>query len=161
MPNDCVMPAPPEAAVRTPRNVRRRGLIVALPCWGVLVVAWLLTARSGGHGTHEQLGLPACAWMVVDGVPCPTCGLTTSVTAAVHGDLVAAAKANIFGLVLFVAVVALAVIGTLQATAGRNLLGRVNLRPWWKLPLAAVIGVSAGWAIKLAIGYASGQYPTH
>ena len=113
MPDDCVIPAPQEAPARTSRTVRRAGVIVALPCWGVLLTAWLLTARSGGYGTHEQLGLPACGWMVTRGLPCPTCGLTTSVTAAVHGDLIGSAKANVFGLALSVAVAAAAVAGTL------------------------------------------------
>jgi len=161
MPNDYATPAPPEVTVRNPRTARRNGLIAAGPCWAVLVTAWLLTARSGGYGTHEQLGLSACGSMMVHGVPCPTCGLTTSVTAAVHGDFAASVRANVFGLVLFAAVVAAAVIGTLQAVTGRNMLGRFVPRPWWKLPLIAVGGVLAGWAIKLAVGYTAGQYPTH
>jgi drug/metabolite transporter (DMT)-like permease len=120
-----------------------------------------LTARSKGDGTHTQIGLPGCRSMVVDGVPCPTCGLTTSITAAAHGDFGASVSANVFGTVLFFALVLAGVIGALQAVSGRNMLGRIFRRRWWLFGGLLIMGVLAGWAVKLAIGYNTGQYPTH
>jgi hypothetical protein len=38
-------------------------------------------------------GLP-CPLRTLTGVPCPLCGMTTSVEATVHGDLLAALRAN-------------------------------------------------------------------
>jgi succinate dehydrogenase/fumarate reductase cytochrome b subunit len=99
--------------------------------------------------------------MVVDGVPCPTCGLTTSITAAAHGDLSASASANVFGTVLFFAIVVGGTFGILQAVSGWNILGRIFRRRWWFFVGILITGVLAGWAIKLAIGYNTGQYPTH
>ena len=52
-------------------------------------------------------GLP-CPLRTLTGVPCPLCGMTTSVEAAVHGHLLSAAQANPAGPVaLLVALVLL------------------------------------------------------
>ena len=52
--------------------------IVAIVTGGVLFTAWWLTPDTGGNGTHTQLGLPECNWIVFLDMPCPTCGYTTS-----------------------------------------------------------------------------------
>jgi hypothetical protein len=161
MPDNCITPAVPEAPARKFRGARLAGVLTALPCWAILAVGLSLTARSKGDGTHEQMGLAACQWMVVDGVPCPTCGLTTSVTAAAHGDFAASARANVFGTMFFFAVILAGTIGILQAASGRDILGRIFRRRWWFLGGILVTGILAGWAIKLAVGYNTGQYPTH
>ncbi|MBS1789842.1 MAG: DUF2752 domain-containing protein [Acidobacteria bacterium] len=43
-----------------------------------LLTARLLKPAAQGFGTHEQLGLPPCAFFKWTGIPCPNCGLTTS-----------------------------------------------------------------------------------
>ena len=161
MPDNCITPAVPEAPARKLRGARLAGVLTALPCWAILAMGLSLTARSKGDGTHEQMGLSACRWMVVDGVPCPTCGLTTSVTAAAHGDFAASARANVFGTMFFFAVILAGTIGILQAASGRDILGRIFRRRWWFFTGILVTGILAGWAIKLAVGYNTGQYPTH
>ena len=161
MPYKNVTPAEPETSVRKFRGVRLAGLLTAAPCWAILAVGLSLTARSKGDGTHTQLRLPACRMMVVDGVPCPTCGLTTSITAASHGDFGASARANVFGTFLFFAFILVGSAGILQAVAGRDILGRIFRRRSWLFCGILITGVLAGWAIKLAIGYNTGQYPTH
>lgn len=45
---------------------------------GLLLTAYQLQPNSQGHGTHQQLGLPPCTAIVVWGVRCPACGMTTS-----------------------------------------------------------------------------------
>lgn len=72
---------------------------------GLWVLGWLATTLialwlrpdPSGHATHMQLGLPACATMDLFHRPCPGCGLTTSVSATVHGLWGAAFRANPFG----------------------------------------------------------------
>lgn len=161
MPGNCIRPAVPETPVRKFRSVRLVGVLTALPCWAILAVGLSLTACGKGDGTHVQMGLPPCRTMVVDGVPCPMCGLTTSITAAAHGDLAASARANAFGTMLFFSLVLGGVIGIFQAASGRNILGRMLRRRWWFFCGILFTGVLAGWAIKLAVGYNTGQYPTH
>jgi hypothetical protein len=51
-------------------------------------------------------GLP-CPMRMVTGVPCPLCGMTTSVKAALGGDLHAAFAANPFGILAVMAAVVL------------------------------------------------------
>jgi hypothetical protein len=161
MPDKNVTPTKPETSVRKFRGVRLTGMLTAVPCWAILAVGLSLTARSKGDGTHTQLGLDACRMMVVDGVPCPTCGLTTSITAAAHGDFGASASANVFGTVLFFVLILVGSIGIVQAVVGRDILGRIFRRRWWFFCGLLITGILAGWAIKLAIGYNTGQYPTH
>lgn len=60
-------------------------------------VGLYLHPSSNGHGTHTQLGLPPCGSVFLFHRPCPGCGLTTSVTATLHGQLGLAFKANPFG----------------------------------------------------------------
>jgi hypothetical protein len=54
------------------------------------------------HGTHRQLGLPACHVQSLLGIPCPSCGMTTSVSLCMHGDFTAACRVNWAGVVVAV-----------------------------------------------------------
>jgi len=58
------------------------------------------TGQPHTSGTHQQLGLPSCVVRSTLGVPCPSCGMTTSVSLLAHGDPVAACRANSAGLVV-------------------------------------------------------------
>ena len=81
---------------------RALALLVALLCATPLVIASFLHASAAGHGTHLQLGLPPCGWVAFFHHPCPTCGMTTAFTHSVHGDVVAAFRAQPFGFLLCV-----------------------------------------------------------
>jgi len=61
-----------------------------------LIGAFLHPDRSG-HGTHQQLGLPPCPSVLLFDRPCPGCGLTTSWTAFIHGDIAYAFHAHPLG----------------------------------------------------------------
>ena len=67
------------------RRRRLLGLLVAAISGAVLGLAWWLQPATEGVGTHQQLGLPACAWPARFGIPCPTCGYTTSFALAAKG----------------------------------------------------------------------------
>ena len=151
----------PAAAIRpeSARSHRRlRGGLVAAAGLGLLAVAFGLHPNASGTGTHQALGLPACSMLARTGWPCPTCGLTTSMSAMAHGQFALAARANPFGVLLFAAVCALAAAATAEGVTGRDVLGRV---PWarlwfWLTVLAALL---AGWGAKIAIGLANGSLP--
>jgi hypothetical protein len=55
--------------------------------------------------THRQLGLPQCTFRFVTGMPCPSCGMTTSFAHLVRGDVWDSMRANFAG--TFLAVVCL------------------------------------------------------
>jgi hypothetical protein len=86
-----------------------RGVLVgiALALAAVFVVAALLNPyRDDGEPrrleTHRQLGLPECTFKHYTGLPCPSCGMTTSFALAVRGDP-RAFQANCVGAVLALA----------------------------------------------------------
>jgi hypothetical protein len=79
--------------------------LAALGQAAVFAIAWLLPAtddagRPRTMGAHEGLGLPPCNFYRLTGVPCPSCGLTTSFCHFVRGDLVNSLKANSVGTLL-------------------------------------------------------------
>lgn len=69
---------------------------------GLLVTAALLSADPRGFGTHEQLGLYPCSAQFLLGFRCPACGMTTSWTRLLHGDVLGALAANVGGTLLAV-----------------------------------------------------------
>lgn len=150
--------------VITPRwKARRIGRLARV---GLVLVACLLLAVYGiaagldpyeptglprRQGTHEQLGLAACRFQLLTGKPCPSCGMTTAFSLLMHGDLPAAARANLAGLLLALAGWPLLVLCLLHAAAGR----------WWWLPrdlhlMLAGCGFFSllllAWGLKLLVG---------
>jgi len=84
-----------------------RGAAGGFALFGCLVfgVAAILSpydshGRPLSHGTHRQLGLPPCAMKALTGFPCPSCGMTTSISLVMHGDLAAASEANPAGIIV-------------------------------------------------------------
>lgn len=80
-------------------------LIAAAVCVGclvLLVVSAKLAPDGAGHGTHTQLGMPACTWAQTFDKPCMTCGMTTSFALAADGNLLDSARAQPFGFLLAV-----------------------------------------------------------
>lgn len=82
-------------AIQTVDAVRLRAMGAAM--LGIAAVRPLLPIEPG---------LP-CPLRTVTGVPCPLCGMTRSVTAAVHGDLAHSLFLNPAGIVVVVLAVAL------------------------------------------------------
>lgn len=100
-------------------------------------------------GTHRQLGLYRCTWPTMLGIPCPTCGMTTAFAYFVRGRLIAAFRAQPFGLVLAIATLAVLVLSLREAISGR--VWRVNwyrVRPRYVV-IAIVILTLAGWGYKI------------
>jgi hypothetical protein len=129
---------------------------VAAACLAVLAAAGHLRPSANLAGTHQQIGLPACSFMVNTGMPCPTCGITTAFAAMAHAEVLVAWRAQPFGAALFVAVSALLLAGAVQAATGMPMFKRLRLR-WWAWGL--VIGLPAGWGIKMLAGLADGTLP--
>ncbi|MCS6977955.1 MAG: DUF2752 domain-containing protein [Gemmatales bacterium] len=81
--------------------VRLTLLGVAVAIAGVFAVAAWLRPSSAGLGTHRQLGLPPCSFYIVTGgVPCPSCGMTTSFCHLVRGQILESLRANPVGTLL-------------------------------------------------------------
>jgi hypothetical protein len=129
---------------------RMFALLVAAGCLSVLIAGFAIQPDSAGHGSHTQLGLPPCLWAVSLNRPCPTCGMTTAVSHATHGQLIQAFRAQPFG--LFVAIgtavgfwIALHVALT-GSQLGSLLVRMLQPRALWTLAALAL----ASWAYKWA-----------
>ncbi len=66
-----------------------------------VIGAFVLRPADALHGTHTQLGLAACYSVVLFDRPCPGCGLTTSWSSVLHGDLNRAFSAHALGPVIY------------------------------------------------------------
>ncbi|MGA2266086.1 MAG: DUF2752 domain-containing protein [Phycisphaerae bacterium] len=159
MENGCAIPSVGRVRCGWPAGAVRRlgGATVSALAVAVLLVAGALRPEPGGVGTHEQLNLPACSFLVRTGWPCPTCGLTTSLAAMAHGNVALAFSAQPFGVVIFLALIAAAVAGGVEALSRRPVFSFPRPAAWWVL--AAAGGLVGGWAIKLAVGLACGRWP--
>jgi uncharacterized RDD family membrane protein YckC len=132
-----------------------RWLAAGLACSGVFVfvlgAALRPYADDGAplsHGTHRQLGLPPCHLQSLFGVPCPSCGMTTSISLCMRGDFAAAVKVNWAGVV--VAVLGVLAIGWLSFVA---LAGRCprRLKPERAVQWLVIAGATAAVVRYLAV----------
>jgi hypothetical protein len=115
----------------------------------VFGIALTLSPNPVGHGTHTQLGLPPCGFLLVTGLPCPGCGLTTCFTYMVHGDVVGAASANPFGVMLWLVSAATMVLGAVGFVRGLpviDTLDRLQADKW-----AILLSVSSltVWGVRV------------
>ncbi len=97
------------------------------------VAAWLnpygSDGRPRGLGTHTQLGLPECNFLRLTGLPCPSCGMTTSFALLMHGDVAASLGANPVGTLLAVFLLGMIPWSMAGAVRGRWLCIQ-RLEPW-------------------------------
>lgn len=170
MPTDdaSAVPAVPAAGAATPAprvtggamgagpatgTLRHRlcGLAVALAAAGVLGLAAWFEPAEGGLGTHEQLNLPSCGWIVIMDLPCPTCGMTTAFAHAAEGNLLASARTQPLGFVLAVITAMALLLGTYVAVTGSRI-GASVVGLWGRHTGWVVAGaVLAAWGYKIVV----------
>lgn len=155
---DKVAPYPLDAGNSEPTKLKRKqltwftrilSLMTGMLLLALLVIARGLTPSPSGFGTHQQLGLPPCTAIVLLNIPCPACGMTTSWSHTLRGNLVAAAQSNAGGMLL-----ALIAMAFLPASCYFFLRGKASTDGWFSLVLAiclvAALGVSlVQWVIRL------------
>ena len=117
----------------------------------LLVTAFLLQPNTQGYGTHQQLGLPPCTFVVLYGRRCPACGMTTSWSHLVRGQLPSSLKANVGGTLLGGIALLVAPWGLVCAARGRWWL----VRPDDALIIGLIVLVSVAtlsdWAMRLIV----------
>jgi hypothetical protein len=104
--------------------VRAALVIIAVLVAGVMVTAACLhpydpDGQALRQETHRQLGLPPCTFYEKTGLPCPSCGFTTSFSLTMHADPVNALRANSAGAVLAVFCLLVIPWGIISAARGR------------------------------------------
>ena len=93
-----------------PRNRLRWYFRLPLVGGGIVLLGLLATAArlepsSRGFGTHQQLGLAQCSMLSLTGgtMRCPSCGMTTSWSHMMRGQVLGALQSNVGGTLLAVA----------------------------------------------------------
>ena len=123
--------------------------IAAIGLMLLLAAAAALRPDSRGHGTHEQLGLPPCTFLLLFGRPCPSCGMTTAWAWLVRGQVTDAFRVNAGGALLGMLAMVGAVGLMLSALGGRRLAWRPDgMRVTWAAVVVLLVTlVQWGWRL--------------
>ncbi len=129
--------------------------ITAVMTWVVLGVAFSLQPSEQGFGTHEQLGLQPCGFVLMSEkymdykIPCPSCGMTTSWSFASKGRFLSSIVTQPMGFFLFCCAVVWAVWGLACALFGVRFLGWIDRLPATPSALTVIgLGIAA-WVYKI------------
>lgn len=111
-----------------------------------LLLPFFLRPAADLVGTHTQLFLPPCFFLRVTGIPCPTCGMTTSFAFLAHGRILDSLAAHPLGTLtyLYIAVLTMCAAG---ATAARRAVEIIMRAKWTEVLMA----LGAAWVCKLAV----------
>ncbi len=124
---------------------------IAAACLGLLVTAFQLTPSRGGFGTHRQLGLSECGFLLRTGLPCPACGMTTSFAWFAHGNVPASFYVQPMGFLLAVACGMTFWTSAYVATTGRPVHKLLSLVPERYYLIPILVMAVFGWAWKIYI----------
>ena len=130
-----------------------RGLAAAisLGSLGVLIVGAWLTPDPSGISTHTEMGFLPCQFERRTGLPCPSCGYTSSVSWFAHGNPIASFYVQPMGFVIALCLAAAVWVGAYIAITNRpvhRLAAYVPGRTWLWVLLGFAMG---GWAWKIFI----------
>jgi hypothetical protein len=106
--------------------------------------------------THQQLGLPPCSFLDVTGVPCPSCGMTTSFALLVRGDVLSSLRANWVGTLLAAFCLCLIPWGAISVARGRPLFVREIERPAVAVIMVLLILMTLRWVVVVGWAWLSG-----
>lgn len=126
-------------------------IAIAGACLTVLTLAATLQPNHSGVGSHRAMGLQNCQLLDRSGIPCPSCGMTTSFTWFVRGNLAASAYVQPMGMLIALSAAACVWVGAYVAITGRpvhRLLLQLNARAWL-IGILAVAIAAWGWKIYI------------
>ena len=135
------------AVVRAPG--RFFAVIISLACLAVMLTAAWVSPSPTGLGTHTQLGLEPCQFLVRTGLPCPSCGMTTSYSWFARGNFLASLYVQPMGFLLALLTVLAFWVGLYVAATGRavhQLMSR-RLSSYYIPGLFAWAIIAWGWKI--------------
>ena len=134
-------PRPPAGGLRD----RLIGAAIAAIALAPLLTAAGLTPDPSGHGTHLQLGMAPCGFLAASGLPCATCGMTTSFAHAANGDLLGAAAVQPAGALLALLCAVAAIVGGYAAVTGLAVTRLLGPLVRGRVVLAAIAVLLAAW----------------
>ena len=130
------------------------GIVVGL--LGVFAIALALDPYQDDGSprvmaTHQQLGLPPCTFLEVTGVPCPACGMTTSFSLLVRGDVTNSLRANWVGTLLAVFCLAVIPWGVFGIVRGRSLFVRSLEKALIGVVIAVLVLTMLRWGVVVTL----------
>jgi len=102
-------------------------------------------------GTHRTMGLPPCTFYQLSGLPCPSCGMTTSFALLIRGDILNSLRANAVGTMLAALCLAIIPWSLASAVVNRPLFIVSAERALFKIVLAFLLLMLVRWLIVLGI----------
>ena len=145
---------PPVAVIPVlSRWVRGALIVIALGLVAVFTIAVHLDPYQSVDrmGTHQQLGLPPCTFKTLTGLPCPSCGMTTSFAFLVRGDVWHSMQANWVGTLLAILWLMIIPWSVTSALLGRPLFMISIERTLTKLVIGFVVLMLLRWVIVLGL----------
>lgn len=134
-----------------PWTGRLTAVLVAGTMFAVLAIAVSLKPSPSGVGSHQALGFQGCDFLTRTGLPCPSCGMTTSFAWFVRGNWIASFYVQPMGFLLAIITGTVFWAALYIASTGRpiqRLLRQLN-GAWL---VAALMGFGIGaWAWKIFI----------
>ena len=121
--------------------------IIAAICLAVLITGARLPPSPTGMATHTAMGFDECQFYKRTGLPCPSCGMTTSFAWFTRGNVLASCWIQPMGFVLALAATATVWAGSYIAITGRPAHRLVRLIPprYYLLPLLTFAALAWGW----------------
>ena len=137
----------PGSVDRLARGPRILALCIAVGCLSVLLVAARLPPSPSGIGSHQALGLNSCQFLETTGLPCPSCGFTTSFAWFARGNPLASLYVQPMGFALAFIAASCVWAGFYVAATGRPAYRLLRLLParYYLLPLLALGVLAWGW----------------
>jgi hypothetical protein len=126
-------------------------LAVSLGCLALLARAATLTPSPSGMGTHLAMGMGRCGFLERTGLPCPSCGMTTSFAWLTRGNAAASLYVQPMGTLLAVAAAITTWAGLYIAITGRPVYCIVRLLPARFAFLSLVGFAILAWAWKILL----------
>jgi len=118
---------------------------------GMIVLGTFISPDDRGYGTHEKLGLPACAMMEITGIPCPGCGVTTSVALAANGRFLDSFINQPFGLLCAIGGVIFALWAFWSHVRGRDIYATVREFRLGRWSLWLGVAMAIAWVYKIVV----------
>jgi hypothetical protein len=125
---------------------RAVALGVVLSAVAVIALLVMIQPDARGHGTHEQLGMPACGWVLQYGRPCPTCGVTTAASHLVHLRPFDALRVQPFGTGFALAGLWIAGVAALCLLRGRSFADYMLRLPVARILVIGLLLLLVSWA---------------
>ena len=123
--------------------------LVGFGLLALLALAVWLEPDPRGFGTHQQLGLPPCTFEVLFDCRCPSCGMTTSWSYLVRGQLLNSLRANCGGTMLALVTSLLAPWMVLSALAGRWVLRSPDERVVLAVAVTISLVTLVDWTVRI------------